>query len=70
VEGYTLKKRELIALTSIADEADSAVLITEQNGDVHLSYSKNLSEMEVLDLLSLVTSKFYEIADEGDSQIH
>ena len=65
-----MKKRELIALTSIADEADSAVLITEQNGDVHLSYSKNLSEMEVLDLLSLVTSKFYEIADEGDSQIH
>lgn len=65
-----MKKRELIALTSIADEADSAVLITEQNGDVHLSYSKDLSEMEVLDLLSLVTSKFYEIADEGDSQIH
>ena len=65
-----MKKRELIALTSIADEADSAVLITEQNGDVHLSYSKNLSEMEVLDLLALVTSKFYEIADEGDSQIH
>lgn len=65
-----MKKRELIALTSIADEADSAVLITEQNGAVHLSYSKDLSEMEVLDLLSLVTSKFYEIADEGDSQIH
>ena len=65
-----MRKRELIALTSIADEADSAVLITEQNGDVHLSYSKDLSEMEVLDLLALVTSKFYEIADEGDSQIN
>ena len=70
MEGYTLRKRELIALTSIADGAYSAVLITQQDGDVHLSYSKDLSEMEVLDLLALVTSKFYEIADEGDSQIN
>ena len=64
-------KRELDALEAVLKDADNIILITEKDGSIHLSFSQQLSEMEVLDILSVVTSKFYEIADEGDSpQLH
>jgi len=64
-----LNKRELEVLESVIKEADNIILITEKDGEVHLSFSQNLSEMETLDILTMVTARFYEIADEGDSQI-
>ena len=48
-------------------DANNVILITEKEGAIHLSFSQQLSEMEVLDILSIVTSRFYEIADEGDT---
>jgi len=65
-----LNKRELRKLETIFKDADSVISIIEKEGVVHLSFSQHLSEMEVLDMLAIVTSKFYEIADEGDSSIH
>jgi len=62
-----LKKRELDKLEAVLKGAENVILITEKDGDVHLSFSQQLTEMEVLDILALVTSKFYEIADEGDT---
>jgi len=56
-------------LEAVIKEADSIILITEKDGVVHLSFSQKLSEMETLDILTMVTARFYEIADEGDSQI-
>lgn len=64
-----MNKRELEVLESVLKEADNIILITEKDGEVHLSFSQNLSEMETLDILTMVTARFYEIADEGDSQI-
>jgi hypothetical protein len=32
---------------------------------VSLTFSQNMDEMEVLDLLAFITSEFYQIADEG-----
>jgi hypothetical protein len=62
-----LTKRELDKLEAVLKDAENVILITEKDGDVHLSFSQRLTEMEVLDILALVTSKFYEIADEGDT---
>jgi len=62
-----LNKRELENLEAVLTDADNIIVITETRGEVHLSFSQKLSEMEVLDILATVTSKFYEIADEGDS---
>lgn len=62
-----MKKRELDKLEAVLKGAENVILITEKDGDVHLSFSQQLTEMEVLDILALVTSKFYEIADEGDT---
>ena len=62
-----MKKRELDKLEAVLKGAENVILITEKDGDVHLSFSQRLTEMEVLDILALVTSKFYEIADEGDT---
>ena len=62
-----MKKRELDRLEAVLKDAKNVILITEKDGDVHLSFSQQLTEMEVLDILALVTSKFYEIADEGDT---
>jgi len=67
LEGYTLNKRELENLEAVLNDADNIIVITETRGEVHLSFSQKLSEMEVLDILATVTSKFYEIADEGDT---
>jgi len=62
-----LNKRELENLEAVLNDADNIIVITETRGEVHLSFSQKLSEMEVLDILATVTSKFYEIADEGDT---
>jgi len=34
---------------------------------MYLSFSDNLSEMEVLDILSITTNSFYEVAEEDPS---
>ena len=60
----------MIDETNLADAlegAESIILITQKDGDVHLTFNQELSQMEVLDMLALVTSSFYEVADEGDS---
>ena len=62
-----MNKRELENLEAVLNDADNIIVITETNGEVHRSFSQSLSEMEVLDILATVTSKFYEIADEGDT---
>lgn len=64
-----MNKRELEVLNTVIKDAENVILITEKDGEVHLSFSQNLSEMETLDILTMVTARFYEIADEGDSQI-
>lgn len=46
------------------------IIITEKEGVVRLSFNQELDEMEVLDILALVTSEFYNIADEGNVTKH
>lgn len=65
MEGHTLI--DMKDMATVLDGADSVIVITEKGSEVVLNYSHNMSEMEVLDLLALVTSEFYEIADEGDT---
>lgn len=65
-----MNKREVDRLENFLKDAEDIIIITQKDGNVHLSFSQSLSEMEVLDMLALVTSKFYEIADEGDYPIH
>jgi len=64
-----LNKKELEVLEALLMDAEKIILITEEDGEVHLSFSQSLSEMETLDILTMVTARFYEIADEGDNQI-
>ena len=68
MEGYAL--RADTNLDTVLNEAESLIIITEKEGTVHLSFSQNMDEMAVLDILTLVTSEFYEIADEGDTTKH
>jgi hypothetical protein len=68
LEGYAL--RADTNLDTVLNEAESLIIITEKEGTVHLSFSQNMDEMAVLDILTLVTSEFYEIADEGDTTKH
>jgi hypothetical protein len=63
-DDYKAKLAKLIA------NADDILVITREDDNVFLSYSADLTEMEVLDMLALVTSEFYNIADEGNSNIH
>lgn len=63
-DDYKTKLAKLIA------NADDILVITKEGDDVFLSYSADLSEMEVLDMLALVTSEFYNVADEGNTNIH
>ena len=66
-----MNERELKELTTVVDGADCAIIITEKDGVVSLGFSQHLSEMEVLDLLAVVTSKFYDIAEEdGSNSVH
>jgi hypothetical protein len=63
LEGYALK--EEVDLDTVVKDADSLIVITEKEGEVSLTFSQNMDEMEVLDLLAFITSEFYQIADEG-----
>lgn len=65
MEGYSLI--DLTDMATVLEGAESVIVITENEGEVILNYSHDLNQMEVLDLLALVTSQFYEIADEGDT---
>ena len=62
-----MNNREIDSMEAVLKDAEHIIVITETRGEVHLSFSQKLSEMEVLDILATVTSKFYEIADEGDT---
>ena len=64
-----MNKRELDKLETVLKDADNVIVITEKDGEIHLSFSQQLSEMEVLDILAIVTSKFYEIAEEDGNEI-
>jgi len=68
MEGYSLI--DLTDMATVLEGAESVIVITENEGEVILNYSHDLNQMEVLDLLALVTSQFYEIADEGDTPLH
>lgn len=68
MEGYSLI--DLTNMATVLEGAESVIVITENEGEVTLNYSHDLNQMEVLDLLALVTSQFYEIADEGDTPLH
>jgi hypothetical protein len=70
LEGYALNERERARLDEVLEDADSVIVITESDGAVHLSFSQHLTEMETLDILALVTSKFYEIANEDSGNFH
>jgi hypothetical protein len=43
-------------LETVIDGADCAIIITEKDGEVSLGFSQHLDQMEVLDLLAVVTS--------------
>ena len=64
-----MNERELKELATVVDGADCAIIITEKDGEVSLGFSQHLSEMEVLDLLAVVTSTFYDIAEEDGSDL-
>jgi hypothetical protein len=64
LEGNALKPKEL---EKLIEDAESLLVITEKGKHVTLSYSENLSEMEVLDILALVTSSYYNVANEDDN---
>lgn len=66
-----MNERELKELATVVDGADCTIIITEKDGAVSLGFSQHLSEMEVLDLLAVVTSTFYDIAEEdGSNSVH
>ena len=52
-------------LDTVMKDIDNVIIITEKDGVVRLSFNQEMDEMEVLDILALVTSEFYNIADEG-----
>lgn len=62
--------KEKTTLAKIVKEADAVVVIAQKGEDVSLTFSPNLTELEVLDMLSLVTSEFYLVASEDDGKIH
>ena len=57
-------------LDTVLKDVDNMIIITEKEGVVRLSFNQELDEMEVLDILALVTSEFYNIADEGKVTKH
>ena len=57
-------------LDTVMKDIDNVIIITEKDGVVRLSFNQELDEMEVLDILALVTSEFYNIADEGNVTKH
>ena len=57
-------------LDTVLKDVDNMIIITEKEGVVRLSFNQELDEMEVLDILALVTSEFYNIADDGNVTKH
>ena len=54
-------------LGELLDKAESMIVISMENDEMYLSFSDNLSEMEVLDILAITTNSFYEVAEEDPS---
>ena len=54
-------------LSEILEAAESMIVISMESDDMYLSFSDNLSEMEVLDILAITTNSFYEVAEEDPS---
>tara|TARA_R110001606_G_scaffold243782_1_gene391579 strand:+ start:288 stop:482 length:195 start_codon:yes stop_codon:yes gene_type:complete len=54
-------------LSEILEAAESMIVISMENDEMYLSFSDNLSEMEVLDILAITTNSFYEVAEEDPS---
>jgi hypothetical protein len=54
-------------LSQILESAESMIVISMENDEMYLSFSDNLSEMEVLDILAITTNSFYEVAEEDPS---
>jgi hypothetical protein len=54
-------------LSQILESAESMIVISMESDEMYLSFSDNLSEMEVLDILSITTNSFYEVAEEDPS---
>ena len=67
MEGNTLKRANDKEFLEILEKAESMVVISMEDGEMYLSFSDNLSEMEVLDILSITTNSFYEVAEEDPS---
>ena len=67
MEGNTLKRANDKEFIEILEKAESMVVISMEAGEMYLSFSDNLSEMEVLDILSITTNSFYEVAEEDPS---
>jgi hypothetical protein len=63
----TLKRTDDKDLSEILETAESMIVISMEGDEVYLSFSDNLSEMEVLDILSITTNSFYEVAEEEPS---
>lgn len=57
--------KDEVDLDTVLKDAEALIIITEKEGAVSLTFSQNMDEMEVLDLLAFITSEFYQIADEG-----
>lgn len=65
-----MNKIEIEDLVNLIQESDNVILIVEQDDEVNMAYNDGMDEMECLDLLALVTSQFYEVAQEGDGTTH
>tara|TARA_B110000503_G_scaffold105616_1_gene157612 strand:+ start:1308 stop:1499 length:192 start_codon:yes stop_codon:yes gene_type:complete len=61
---------EETSLETVLKDVDNIIIITEKEGVVRLTFNQEMDEMEVLDILALVTSEFYTIADEGNVTKH
>ena len=67
MERNTLMKMSDKNLSEILESAESMIVISMENDEMYLSFSDNLSEMEVLDILAITTNSFYEVAEEDPS---
>ena len=67
MERNTLMKMSDKNLSEILEAAESMIVISMEGDEMYLSFSDNLSEMEVLDILSITTNSFYEVAEEDPS---
>jgi hypothetical protein len=67
MERNTLMKMSDKDLSQILESAESMIVISMESDEMYLSFSDNLSEMEVLDILAITTNSFYEVAEEDPS---